>query len=77
MVLSINNLNLIEEKKIRVVIDCVNGATSKALPLLLNKLNCEVVKIHSSYSENFARSPEPIPSNLGDLSQCVIDNNDD
>lgn len=75
--LSINNLNLIKEKKIRVAIDCVNGATSKALPLLLNKLNCEVIKIHSSYSENFGRSPEPIPSNLGDLSQCVIDNNAD
>ena len=75
--LSLNNSNLVQQKKIKVAIDCVNGATSKALPLLLNKLNCEVVKIHSDYNENFGRSPEPIPSNLKELSQCVIENNAD
>ena len=75
--LSINKLSLIKEKKIKVAIDCVNGATSKALPSLLNKLNCEVIKIHSHYDENFGRSPEPIPSNLKELSECVIDNNAD
>ena len=75
--LSINNFNLVKHRKIKVVIDCVNGATSKALPLLLNKLNCEVIKIYSDYNEEFGRSPEPIPSNLKELSQHVISNNAD
>ena len=75
--LSINNLNLVKQKKIKIAIDCVNGATSKALPSLLNKLDCEIIKIHSDYNEEFGRSPEPIPSNLKELSQCVINNNAD
>jgi len=75
--LSINNLNFVKDKRIKVAIDCVNGATSKALPLLLNKLNCEIIKIHSDYNENFGRPPEPIPANLKELSKCVVDNNAD
>ena len=75
--LSINNLNLVKDKKIKVAIDCVNGATSKALPLLLDKFNCEIIKIHSDYNENFGRSPEPIPANLKELSKCVVDNDAD
>ena len=75
--LSINNLNFVKDKRIKVAIDCVNGATSKALPLLLNKLNCEIIKIHSDYNENFGRSPEPIPTNLKELSKCVVDNDAD
>ena len=73
--LSIINSNLIKQKKIKVAVDCVNGATSRALPLLLKKLNCDVIKIHSNYNEDFGRLPEPIPSNLKDLSNCVLKNN--
>tara|TARA_Y100001970_G_scaffold257747_1_gene336914 strand:- start:1243 stop:2598 length:1356 start_codon:yes stop_codon:yes gene_type:complete len=75
--LSINNSSLVENKKFKVAIDCTNGATSKALPELLNKFNCEIFSINSTYSELFPRSPEPIPSNLKELSQFVIDNNAD
>ena len=75
--LNINNFNLVKNKKIKVAIDCVNGATSIALPMLLNKFNCEIIAINSTYNEFFSRSPEPIPSNLKTLSKCVIDNNAD
>jgi len=72
--LSIIDANSIRKNKIKVVVDCVNGATSKAIPLLLEKLHCEITKIHSNFNEQFGRSPEPIPSNLDDLSNSVIKN---
>ena len=75
--LKINSLYLIKNKKFKIVVDCVNGATSKALPKLLKKLNCDVIGIYCKYSEVFERSPEPIPRNLNELSKYVIKNKAD
>jgi phosphomannomutase len=75
--LSIINKKLIQQQKYKVVIDCANGAASTALPKLLKKLNCEVIKINSDYNEDFGRSPEPIPSNIKDLASFVTKNNAD
>ncbi len=75
--LSIINKEKIRKKQFKVVVDCVNGATSEALPILLENLNCNVVKIHSEYNENFERAPEPIPKNLNDLSYKVLEHNAD
>ena len=75
--LSIINKELIKQKNYKVVIDCANGATSIALPKLLKKLGCDVIKINSDYSEDFGRSPEPIPSNIKELVLSVTKNNAD
>ena len=75
--LSIINKELIKQKNYKVVIDCANGATSIALPKLLKKLGCEIIKINSDYSEDFGRSPEPIPANIKDLVLSVTKNNAD
>lgn len=75
--LSIINKTKIRNKKFKVAIDCTNGATSKALPLLLKELNCEIIKINSTFNEDFGRSPEPIPENLNDLSKLTINSNAD
>ena len=61
----------IKEKKFKVVIDTVNGAAYKALPELLEKLNCDIIKIHCENTGDFPRGTEPIPSHLGDLSKTV------
>ena len=61
----------IKEKKFKVVVDTVNGAAYKALPKLLEKLNCEVIKIHCKNTGDFPRGTEPIPSHLGDLTKTV------
>ena len=63
--------NKIKEKKIKVVVDTVNGAAYKALPKLLEKLNCKVIKIHCKNTGDFPRGTEPIPSHLGDLTKTV------
>ena len=75
--LNIINKKIIQDKKFKVAVDCVNGATSIALPKLLENLGCEVIKINSDYNENFGRSPEPIPKNLSQLSNTVINKNAD
>jgi phosphomannomutase len=65
------SIEKIKEKKFKVVIDTVNGAAYKALPELLEKLNCDIIKIHCENTGDFPRGTEPIPSHLGDLSKTV------
>jgi len=71
------NIDIIKKKKFKVVIDTVNGAAYKALPELLEKLNCDVIKIHCNNTGDFPRGTEPIPSHLGDLSKTVRNKNAD
>lgn len=70
------NLNLVNQEKIRekrlkVVIDCVNGAGSFASPVLLEKLGCEVIKINCQNTGTFPHPPEPVPANLTQLCDAV------
>ena len=70
-------IDKIKVKNFRVVVDTVNGAAYKALPEFLEKLNCDVVKIHCDNDGTFPRGTEPIPSHLEDLSKAVTENNAD
>ena len=81
-ILNVLNLNCIDIDKIKsknfkVVVDTVNGAAYKALPELLEELNCDVIKIHCDNNGTFPRGTEPIPSHLEDLSKAVTENNAD
>ena len=78
-VLNLNCINIdkIKSKKFKVVVDTVNGAAYKALPELLEKLNCNVIKIYCDNDGTFPRGTEPIPSHLEDLSKAVTNNNAD
>ena len=67
----------IRKKKFKIVIDAVNGAGSDALPALLESLGCEVVELNCQPSGVFNRGTEPLPENLTDLSNAVIQNNAD
>jgi|TARA_B110000263_G_scaffold229572_1_gene223439 phosphomannomutase len=71
------NKNKIKSKKLKVVVDTVNGAAYKVLPELLKKLHCNVIKIHCKNTGDFPRGTEPIPSHLKDLSKTVINENAD
>tara|TARA_B100001750_G_scaffold243550_1_gene259059 strand:+ start:469 stop:1827 length:1359 start_codon:yes stop_codon:yes gene_type:complete len=75
--LSIIDKKIIRQKNYKVVVDCANGATSIALPKLLENFGCKVIKINSDYNEDFGRSPEPIPPNIHDLASSVTKNNAD
>ncbi|MBL7014711.1 MAG: phosphoglucosamine mutase [Candidatus Marinimicrobia bacterium] len=70
--LSCINLNRIQRRSFKVVIDAVNGAGSHALPEMLESLGCEVVRIHCDPNGLFPRGTEPLPHNLSDLSEAVL-----
>jgi phosphomannomutase len=64
--------NKISEKKFKIVLDSVNASGSEVIPKLLNKLGCEVIKINCELNGIFPHIPEPLPQNLFELSQKVI-----
>ena len=71
------DLNRIQRRKFKVVIDAVNGAGAIALPNMLEALGCEVIELNCEPDGNFTRGTEPIPENLNDLSAMVKNHNAD
>ncbi len=71
------DLNRIQKRKFKVVIDSVNGAGANALPTLLDSLGCEVIKLYCEPTGDFTRGTEPLPENLHDLGQMVIEHEAD
>ena len=61
----------IRKNKFKVVIDCVNGAGSFILPMLCEKLGCEVITINCNGNGDFTRTPEPLAENLNELEKKV------
>ena len=63
----------IHSKKMKVVIDAVNGAGSTILPQLCRELGCDVETINCNGDGNFSRIPEPLAHNLKDLENKVLE----
>jgi phosphomannomutase len=62
---------LIEQKRIRVVIDPCGGAASPYVRGFLEALGADVTCVNCELTEGFPRNPEPIPENLTALSAAV------
>ena len=75
--LSCIDIDKIRSNNFKIVVDTVNGAAYKALPELLEALNCDVIKIYCDNDGTFPRGTEPIPNHLEDLSKTVINNKAD
>ncbi|KPV61530.1 MAG: putative phosphoglucosamine mutase [Candidatus Bathyarchaeota archaeon BA1] len=60
------------QKRIRVAVDCANGATFDVTPTLLRRMGCAVIAIND-YPDGFfpGRPLEPSPENLQVLSEAV------
>lgn len=71
------NVNAISECKFKVVVDAVNSTGGIAIPLLLERLGVEAVKIHCEPNGQFPHNPEPLKQHLTDLSEMVISSNAD
>ncbi|APY12244.1 phosphoglucosamine mutase [Seonamhaeicola sp. S2-3] len=61
----------IENAKFRVVVDGVNSTGGIAIPLLLERLGVDVIKIHCEPNGHFPHNPEPLKEHLTDLSEAV------
>ena len=67
----------IKRKKLKVVLDCCNGAAGTISPGLLKALGCRVIKLFCNPDGNFAHDPEPRPENLVSLCHAVRKNKAD
>lgn len=71
------NLSLVDKEAIKksnfkVAIDAVNSVGGEILPELLTALGVkEIIEINCEANGKFAHTPEPIPENLTQISECV------
>ncbi|MFI1744111.1 phosphoglucosamine mutase [Thalassobellus sediminis] len=61
----------IEEARFRVVVDGVNSTGGIAIPLLLERLGVDVIKLYCEPTGHFPHNPEPLKEHLTDLSEAV------
>lgn len=71
--LSYFNVNLIREKKLKVALDCANGAGAVLAPEYLKALGCELVLLNCVPDGAFAHHPEPLPENIAELCRTVVE----
>ena len=67
----------IKKAGLKIAVDGINSTGGIAVPMLLEELGVEVVKIHCDPTGDFAHNPEPLTDNLYDLKCAVVENNCD
>ena len=75
--LSYVNEKFIRNSNFRVVVDGVNSTGGIVVPMLLERLGVDVIKIHCDPNGNFPHNPEPLKEHLADLSKKVLETNAD
>ena len=63
---------LLQKRRFKVVVDCVNAAGGAIMPALLKEFGCTVIEMNCDMSGVFSHTPEPLFENLGDLVSRVI-----
>lgn len=61
----------------KVVLDAVNSVGGIIMPRLLERLGVECIYVNCEPTGEFAHNPEPLPSNLVELSEAVVANKAD
>ncbi len=64
-------VDAIKASKLKVVVDGVNSTGGIAVPLLLEALGVETVKLYCTPNGQFPHNPEPLKEHLGDLMELV------
>jgi len=71
--LKLVNIDAIKKANFKVVIDSINSVGSIALPPLLKELGVSnIITLNNVPNGEFAHNPEPIPENLTQISESVI-----
>lgn len=71
--LPIISTETIRRKNFKISVDGINSTGGIAVPLLLEKLSCEVIKINCNPNGQFAHNPEPLEDHLTELSKKVTE----
>ena len=67
------DVEAIARRNFTVAIDCVNSVGGLILTELLSRLGVKkIVELNTLADGNFAHNPEPLPENLGDISELVV-----
>jgi len=70
------DVEIIKKAKFNITIDCVNSTGGIAIPRLLKALGVTTVnELYCTPDGKFPHNPEPLPENLGTLSESVVKNN--
>ena len=70
--LDLVDADLIKKANFKVVVDGVNSTGGIAIPLLLDRLGVNTVKLYCEPNGEFPHNPEPLKENLGDISKLVV-----
>ena len=62
----------IKNRKFKIVLDTINGASCVGFKKLLKKLNCEIIHINDQPNGIFERNPEPKIENIKEVSKIVL-----
>jgi len=66
------NKDAIQQKELKIIVDCINSSGALVLPQLLNQLGvAEVIVLNGEVNGKFAHNPEPLPEHLSVLSNEV------
>jgi phosphomannomutase len=61
----------IKARRLKVAVDCCNGACSRLMPRWLAELGCEILAINDDPNGTFPHRPEPTPETMAQLSAIV------
>ncbi len=75
--LELVNADLIRKANFKVVVDGVNSTGGIAIPLLLDRLGVNTVKLYCEPNGQFPHNPEPLKEHLTDISELVVKENAD
>ncbi len=72
LALDLVDVDLIRSKKFKIVLDAVNSTGGIVIPRLLERLGVDCIKLFCDPTGDFPHNPEPLPENLGQISDMVI-----
>lgn len=71
------DIEAIKKAGFKAVLDAINSVGGTTMPILLEKLSVECIKLNCEPTGDFAHNPEPLPANLTGLSEAVVNSGAD
>jgi len=63
----------VREKRYKIVVDAVNSTGGIAIPKLLERMGCDLVKLYCEPNGQFPHNPEPLKEHLSEICKTVIE----
>lgn len=70
--LDLVDTDAVRTSRFKVAVDAVNSSGGIIIPMLLEAMGCDVVKVNCNPTGQFAHNPEPLPAHLEGLCDAVV-----